>query len=182
MRAASSVPITVQALTLSILTYLIDRADRGEFDGLLGPLDPAEIDRLRTLSVRELLGITDQQRPIVHISIDPRQLRGCMSRLRDRGDAETDQLWFIRRGAQQALMTEVFGTTEREYRALRRLAGVTDRGRPAALKASLAADVRACWHDIETDGLSLIERYRLVGDAFPELALASLYAAIHDER
>lgn len=175
----ATVPLTAHTLTLAILTYLIDRIDRGQFDELLGPLDADELDELRALSVRDLLGITSQGRPIVHISLDTRQLRGCMTRLRDRGEDESDQLWFVRRGAQQFLMAELFGTTKREFRDLRRHAGATDRGRPQALGRALAEEVQAAWR--ETDPrLNPIARYRFVGEAFPEVSLASLYAAIHD--
>ena len=177
----ATVPITAHTLTMTVLTYLIDRVDRGDLTGLLGPLDAAELDQLRTMTVRDLLGITAQGREIVKISIDTRQLRGCMSRLRNRSEDEADQLWFIRRGAQQFLMTELFGLSEREFRELRRHAGITERGRPQALKPVTAQQVRNHWQAINPR-MPLIARYRVLGDAFPEISMASLYAAIHDQK
>lgn len=178
----ATIPLTAHTLTLSILTYLIDRADRGDYEGILGPLEPSELDELRHMTVRDLLRLTDQGRPIVAISIDTRQLRGCMSRLRSRSNGEVDKLWFVRRGTQQSLMTELFGVSEREFRELRRHAGLTDqRGRPQALKPAAAQAVREQWKAIDTR-VPLAVRYRRLGESFPDLSMASLYAAIHDQK
>nr|MBL8454893.1 DUF2857 family protein [Zoogloeaceae bacterium] len=178
----ATIPVTAYTVTLSILIYLINRADRGEFDGILGPLEPAEVDELRHMSVRDLLRLTDQKRPILGISIDTRQLRGCMSRLRSRSDGEVDKLWFVRRGAQQSLMTELFGVSEREFRDLRRHAGIAEqRGRPQTLKSANAQAVVEHWQAIDPR-LPLAVRYRRLGESFPDLSMASLYAAIHDQK
>lgn len=175
----TSFPLTAHTITLSVLTYIIDQADRGEFDGILGILEPSEVDELRRISLRDLLRITEQRQPIVRLSVDAKQLRICMSRLRQRHDSEADKLWFVRRGAPHLLMTELFGTTPREFRELRRAAGVSDRGRPAALDPATTALVQEQWRSLASHS-SLAARYRTIGERFPELSMASLYSSLHE--
>lgn len=127
-------PITAHAVTLNVLTYLIDEADRGTDSALLAYLQPEELDTLRNLPLRDILRLTDQNRPLLHISIDSAQLRLCLARVRLREDMEADRMWFIRRGTPHVLMEELYGTPIREFRELRRIAGMSTRpGRPRVL-------------------------------------------------
>lgn len=171
--------ITEHTLTLSVLSYVIDQMDRGEFDQLLAQFDPEELDQLRMMPVRDLFGVTSQGREIVHITIDTRQLRGCMQRLRNRSEDESDQLWFVRRGAHRFMMAELFGTTERQFRELRRLAGATDRGRPPAPQKSTAENIRREWSRLDSS-LPIAERYRQLGETFQDLPIGTLYQAINE--
>lgn len=167
-------PLTAHTITLSVLTYIIDQADRGEFSGLLGPLEASEIDELRNLAVRDLLRLTEQRQPIISLAIDERQLRLGMARLRQRHHSEADQLWFVRRGAPQALMFELFGTSGREFKELRRTAGVLERGRSSSLQGEEASKLFAAWAQLSPKQ-SLVDRYRQIGEQFPELNLGSIY-------
>lgn len=174
-----SLSITEHTLTLSVLSYVIDQMDRGRFGDLLSYLEPEELDELRMMPIRDLLGITSQGREIIHITIDTKQLRGCMFRLRNRSEDESDQLWFVRRGAHRFMMTELFGTTERQFRELRRLAGATDRGRPIAPEKTITETIQQAWVKFDPS-LSVAERYRLLGDVFPDLPIGALYSAINE--
>ena len=176
----AAIPITAHAVTLNVLAYLIDQADKGDGSALLASLQPEELDVLRNLPVRELFRLTDQKQPLIHIALDPRQLRLCLARVRERDDGQADRMWFIRRGTPHVLMEELFGTPIREFRELRRVAGMNVRpGRPKVLKAAHAARVRSLWHQLG-HRVPLPQRYRRIGEAFPDDSIGSLYGAIHD--
>lgn len=175
-------PITAHAVTLNVLTYLIDEADRGTDSALLAYLQPEELDTLRNLPLRDILRLTDQNRPLLHISIDSAQLRLCLARVRLREDMEADRMWFIRRGTPHVLMEELYGTPIREFRELRRIAGMSTRpGRPRVLKPEQVQHVRKLWRQLG-NRMPLPSRYRHLGEAFTEDSIASLYAALHDAR
>lgn len=175
------VPLRAHHTTLHLLLHLIDLADRGRPDGLLPFLEPSEIDELRCLPVKDLLRIAEQSQPILKVSIDTGQLRLCLQRLRSRDDGETDKLWFIRRGAPHILMTELFGTTERDFRSLRRVAGFTGRtGRPAAVDEQTEIEVVTRWRAFNAQ-TTIVQRYRVIGEAFSDLSLATLYNILHGE-
>jgi hypothetical protein len=175
------VPLETHAVALNLLLYLIDLADRGQPDILLSFLEPSEIDDLRNLPVKDLLRTTDQGQPILRISLDPRQLRLCLQRLRSRDDSDADKLWFVRRGAPHVLMAELFGISERNFRALRRAAGGNAKpGRPAAMDAIVEAKVLARWRQF-SPATTFIQRYRVIGEAFESLSFASLYSLLHDQ-
>ena len=175
-------PITAHAVTLNVLAYLIDEADKGDGDALLASLQPEELDVLRNLPVRELFRLTDQRQPLIHISLDPRQLRLCLARVRERDDDDADRMWFIRRGTPHTLMEELFGTPIREFREMRRIAGMSARpGRPRVLKAAHADRVRRVWRKLG-QRMSLPQRYRRIGEEFPDDSIGALYGAINDER
>lgn len=175
-------PITAHAVTLNVLTYLIDEADRGTGGALLAYLDPEELDTLRNLPLRDLFRLTDQDRPLLHIAIDSAQLRLCLARVRLREDMEADRMWFIRRGTPHVLMEELYGTPIREFRELRRVAGMSTRpGRPRVLKSEQVQQVLNYWRQLG-NRMALPKRYRHLGEAFNEDSIASLYAALHDPR
>ena len=181
-QSLNAFPITAHTVTLHVLAYLIDEADKGDGDGLLTSLQPEELDVLRNLPVRELCRLTDQRQPLIHISIDPRQLRLCLARVRERDDDDADRMWFIRRGTPHALMEELFGTPIREFREMRRIAGMSARpGRPKVLKAAHADRVRRLWQKLGHQ-MPLPERYRHIGEAFPDDSIGALYGALNDER
>jgi hypothetical protein len=175
---AASVPLTTHDSTLFVLLHLIDQADRGKPDSLLPFLNPTEIDELRQMPIKDLLRLADQRQPILNISVDTGQLRLCMRRLRNRDGTDADKLWFVRRGAPQILMAHLFGATEREFRALRRSAGLQGRpGRPATVDAETEILVLAQWGRSNGEP-SLVKRYRGIADAFPALSLATLHKVI----
>jgi hypothetical protein len=169
------VPLQTQPITHHLLMFLIDQADRGKPDSLLPFLAPEEIDDLRTISVKDLLRLTDQGQPILQVAVDTRQLRLCLSRLHSHDGSEADKLWFVQRGAPHILMVELFGTSEREFRALRRKAGSDARpGRPPAMKAEDELKVLARWRAFNV-ATPFTQRYRVIGEAFEHLTLAALY-------
>lgn len=171
-------PVTEHTVTFNVLTYLIDRLDHGD-DDLLACFEPEELDALRNLTVRDLFRLTDQGRPLVHILIDPNEVRLCLTRMRQAGSVDADRMWLIRRGIPQVLMSELYGTPQREFRDLRRLAGMSVKpGRPRVLRPTEARRVKAAWSQIDSR-LPLPRRYRALGEAFPEISIASLYGALH---
>ena len=172
------VPLQTQTITLHLLMFLIDQADRGKPDSLLPFLAPEEIDDLRTISVKDLLHLTEQEQPILQVAVDAGQLRLCLSRLHSRVGSEEDKLWFVRRGAPHILMVELFGTTEREFRALRRKTGIESRpGRPPAMNTEDELKVLARWRAFNS-ATSFAQRYRVIGEAFEHLTLAALYSVV----
>lgn len=172
------IPITEHTVTLNLLTYLMNRLDHGD-DGLLACFEPEELDALLNLRSRDLFRLTDQGRPLMHILIDPNEVRLCLTRLRQAGSVDADRMWLIRRGIPQVLMSELYGTPQREFRELRRLAGMSVKpGRPRVLKPAEARMVKAAWSKIDPQ-LPLPKRYRLLGEGFPEISIASLYGALH---
>ena len=175
------VSLRTHAVALNLLLYLIDQADRGPPDSLLNFLEPGELDDLRNLPVKDLLRTTDQGQPIIHVSVDTQQLRMCLKRLRSRDDSEVDKLWFIRRGAPHILMAELFGTSEREFRELRRVVGFEARpGRPAAMENLARVKVLDRWRKFNP-ATTFIQRYRVMGEAFETLSLAAIYSLLHDQ-
>lgn len=175
------VPLRTHAVALNLLLYLIDQADRGQPDSLLPFLEPSEIDDLRNLPVKDLLRTTDQGQPIMHISVDTRHLRLCLQRLRSRDDSEADKLWFIRRGAPHILMAELFGTTAREFRDLRRAAGIDTRpGRPAAVDALDEQRILTRWRQF-SPSTPFVQRYRVIGEAFEHLSFGSIFSTLEGQ-
>ena len=181
MRQASQLPqfpVTEHTVTFNVLTYLIDCLDHGD-SRLLACFEPDELDALRNLSVRDVFRLTDQGRPLMHILIDPNEVRLCLTRMRQAGSADADRMYLIRRGIPSVLMAELYGTPLREFRDLRRLAGMSVRpGRPRVLKRAEATAVRNFWFGLPSR-MPLPKRYRLLGEQFPDASIASLYGAIH---
>lgn len=176
------IPITAHAVTLYLLTYLVDEADRGADGALLAYLPAEELDMLRNITLRDLIRMADQNQTLFGISVYLRQILLSLARVRHRDDADNDRLWFIRRGTPHVLMEELYGTPIREFRELRRIAGMSARpGRPRVLKAAQAERVRDYWRKLG-QRKSLPDRYRDLGEAFAEDSIATLYCALHSSR
>ena len=179
----ASYPITARAATLNILLYLVNLPDRNDSLATRLGLQADDLAMLRNMSVQDICKLTDQGQPLVRISVDPRQLRLSLARARMRDDVEATKRWFIQRGTPHVLMQELYGTPIREFREMRtELDATTVRpGRPRVLKSAQAERVRELWKQLgsRTD---LIERYKRIGEAFPEHSIASLYGAIHDNK
>lgn len=175
-------PITVHAITVNLLVYLLEKVDRSEGPTPFVGLDPDELAALRNMSIADLCRVTDQGQPVLRVSVDPNQLRLCVARARMRDDVEATKRWFVERGTPQLLMQELYGTSTREFRALRSEVDISSRlgGRPRAVRAADVQRVRDFWA-LQPSHLPLAERYRLVGEAFPNESIASLYGAIHGQ-
>lgn len=176
-----SFPITAHAVTLNVLIYLVELAERGESALPLSGLHPGELAALRKMSVGDFSKLTDQGQPLLRVTVDPQQLRLCLARAKSRDDLETTKRWFVQRGTPHVLMQELYGTPIREFREMRSVIGMAARapGRPRVLKAAHAHRVRIFWSQLGSQ-LSLVERYKRLGEAFPDDSMASLYGALHD--
>lgn len=174
-------PITEHALTLNVLIYLLEACERNDARNPLAGLYPGERDALRRMSVREIGRLTDQGQPMLRVIVDAPQVRLCLKRAQMREDTEATKRWFVQRGTPQLLMQELYGTPVREFREMRNELGLTHctRGRPKVLKAAQAHKVQVYWAQMSTQ-LSPIERYKRLGEAFPEYSIASLYSALHE--
>lgn len=179
----ASYPITAHAVTINVLLYLLDQAERGDPVAPLSGLQPEELAALRNMTVRDLCKVTDQRQPLLRVSIDPNQLRLCVARARMRDDVEATKRWFVQRGTPHVLMQELYGTPIREFRSLRDEVGISSRqgGRPRVMKAADARRVRELWAQLGPH-VPIVERYKVIGESFPDDSIASLYGAIHDHR
>ena len=178
-----NVPVTEHTLTLTLLAYLVDRADRGEIAQIVHDgLSPEDLDDLRGMPFGELLRVTDQQQAIFYLGINRRLLRYCMMRQQHQTIAESDILWFIGNAAPAVLMQKLFGVGANEFRELRRVSGLDPRpGRPRRPDDATVAMLRKHWASISS-GTPLSARYRTLADAHPDVPLGSIYAALEGDR
>ncbi len=181
--AVGNVPVTEHTLTLTLLAYLVDRADRGQITQVVHDgLSPEDLDDLRHMPFGELLRVTDQQQAIFYLGVNRRLLRYCMMRQKHQNIAETDVLWFVRNGAPAVLAMQLFGVGANEFRDLRRAVGLDPRpGRPRRPDAATVVRLRKHWTSL-SNRLSLAERYRALAEVEPDVPLGSIYAALEGDR
>ncbi len=177
------IPITDPKHAVDLLLHLIDRADQGDLDALLEHISPELLDQLRNKTAAELLRLIEVGGNIVSVLINERTLRYAEHKLAQQYRRGTAMVWFLKRGAPQAMMLELFGLTDRAYRDLRTAAGETGRpGRTQMPSQDTRRAIRQTWaqplvardaHEEE-----IVTRYKRLAEAWPDVPLASLYAII----
>lgn len=178
---SSSVLIREHALTLTLLVYLVDMADQGKPEILetaqqLGK----DLDRLRQMSLSDLLRVTDQRLPIFELHVNSSSLRYSMMRQRTQSANESELEWFMRQQAPSALMLRLFGMNAASYRQYRAMYGIDGRpGRPRRIDTKTETKLLKDWRSFNR--LDLKDRYRAVAEVNPDLGLDSIHALLEKE-
>lgn len=182
MNTLPGLPLSDPRHVVALLQHLVDQADLGEnLEQLLSVVSPATLEQLKRTPMVELLRLAEQRPAFISVFVDESQLSLARHRLQHILHRKEETLWFIRRGAPAAAMLELFGIPDREYRQLKRMTtSASRRGRVRRLDAAVAEQVIRFWRSTRNQSDDLGARFRLLAEQFPDVPLASLWAAFKE--
>ena len=176
-------PLTDPAICQTLFGHLAELASQGNTEQLLPYIPPDLLNELRGMSVVELMRISDKRNPILSLQIDTGKLKFRLHQLRSQISAESEAVWFLKRGAPSAMMIEIFQWNARQCTDMRKSLGLhRHTGRPPRLPEDISKAIVMQWHTLQKRNTSMIDCYKTIIDAFPEIALSSIYAAIFPGR
>lgn len=178
------VMIRVQDRTLRsmLLTHLVEQVERGGFDHLVGKgLQPETLDKLRALTVPDLLHLVETGHPDIHFSIDEAAIDLGMARV-DLLKTEMNELaYYVEHGASLSMLIRLFPRTDQrvieEYRKL--LAPVRGRGRPSLPDDKTRDLVHQAWFSSK-DVRALRTRLMDLHQQFTQIPLEALFATVNE--
>lgn len=175
-------------LRASLLMHLIEQLERGDLAVLLEKgACPKSMDRLRNMSISELLQLASSGHPDIHFSIDESGFDLGVATI-DRRKEETEHLiYFIQNGASQSMVHEFFPQVDHRLIQTYRKLMKNDRriGRVSLPDEKVRDLVHKCWHGmpeeyprVHTDR----ERLIVLHGFFQDYPLDVLYAAVNEFR
>lgn len=175
-------------LRASLLMHLIEQLDRGDLAVLLEKgACPKSMDRLRSMSISELLQLASSGHPDIHFSIDEAGFDLGVATI-DRRKAETEHLiYFIQNGASLSMLHEFFPQIDQRVIQTYRKLIKNDRriGRVSLPDENVRDLVHKCWHGMPEEYPALrtdLDRLIVMHGFFQEYSIDVLYAIVNEFR
>lgn len=173
-------------LRASLLMHLIEQLERGDLAVLLEKgACPKSMDRLRNMSISELLQLASSGHPDIHFSIDEAGFDMGISTL-DRRKRDTEDLfYFLQHGASQSMLNDCFPAVDQKViRSFRELLK-NDRktGRVSLPDEEMRDAIHKGWHAMPAEHpeiTSLRERLILLHGYYPYYSMDVLFATVNE--
>jgi hypothetical protein len=178
--------VTDGNLRASLLMHLIEQLDRGDLAVLLEKgACPESMDRLRGLSISDLLQLASSGHPDIHFSIDPNGFELGIRKLDHRKEEIEHLVYFIQHGASQSMLSLMFPyTDQRVIQTYRRLLKMDRKPGRAALPDSRTRDhIHQSWHDLDEEYPEVTtfkSKLMLLHGFFNSFSLDVLYATVNE--
>lgn len=178
------VMIRVQDRTLRsmLLTHLVEQIERGGFDHLVAKgIQPSTLDKLRTLTVPDLLHLVETGHPDIHFSIDEAAIDLGMARVELLKTEMNELAYYVENGASLSMLIRLFPRTDQrvieEYRKL--LAPARKPGRPSLPNDKTRDLVHQAWF-ASRDARALRTRLMALHQQFQSIPLETLFATVNE--
>jgi hypothetical protein len=178
--------VTDNNLRASLLVHLIEQLERGDLSVLLEKgVCPASMDRLRSLTISDILHLASSGWPDIHFSIDENGFDLGIA-LMDRRKEEAEQLvYYIQNGSSQSMLNQLFPKTDpRIIQTYRKLLKSNRKTGRAALPDEATRDlIHKCWFGMDTEYpeiTSLREKLMLLHGFFNSFPLDVLHSVVNE--
>jgi hypothetical protein len=168
-----------------LLMHLIEQLERGDLPVLLEKgACPMAMDRLRNMSLSDVLHLASSGHPDIHFSIDESGFELGISTLERRKNEREDLIYFMQHGASQSMINDCFPATDpRVIQSFREMLK-SDRkpGRVSLPDEDMRDAIHKTWHDLQAmqDQLPLRARLRRLHEAHPQFTMDVLFATINE--
>lgn len=173
-------------LRAQLLIHLIEQLERGDLAVLLEKgTCPRLIDRLRGMSISDLLQLASSGHPDIHFSINEDGFELGIASLDRRREESEHLIYFMQNGATASMLNESFPQMDpRVIQSYRKLIKLDRRNGRVALPDEAVRDlIHKCWHGMPEeypDMKSLRERLILLHGFFGDYPLDVLYATVNE--
>ena len=161
-----------QEAKLSIVRIALDQMNDGNADHAL-------LDELNALRLADL-EIFCRRLPMT-IDIDVGMFKDSLERLRHARKAENMAREFVRRGASNTVLHRLFGISKAQAEHIKSQEGVAGKfiGRPKLPSQQVRMQIFAQWTTLAGETPDPRERYLLLSDMFPDVAISSLHQVVN---
>lgn len=175
-----------EGLLRAVLDYFVRLLSEGELQVLLDAgLSAEQLDRLRTLSVRDALQLVDLDLGC-SIHVDGRQFGKALCQYSDLLITKTRIEYYVQHRAPASLMLQLFHVGNVELRDMRAALCPSDKapgsGRPEMPTADEERErIHLAWVEIfEAPAIDERDRYISLHKKFPNYTIAALHAVVHE--